>query len=69
VIREDDPVGIVVVHDPVESAGLDRDFLDDRQRLEVEHCDRRVAAVRRESAIVLRGQADAVHARRVRDVA
>ena len=49
--------------------GPDLDLLDDRQRLQVEHRDGLVAAVRREAVTGLGGEAGAVHARRVRDVA
>ena len=47
----------------------DLDLLDHRQRLQIEHRDGLVAAVRREAVAGLGGDAGAVHARRVRNVA
>src|SRR5689334_23514334 len=41
VIRQDDAVGEIVVHDAVHAARGDLDLLDDRQRLDVEHRDRK----------------------------
>ena len=49
--------------------GADLDLLDHRQRLQIEHRDGLVAAVRREAVARLGGDAGAMHARRVRDVA
>ena len=68
VIREDDLVVGLIVHDAVET-GTDLDLLDHRQRLQIEHRDGLVAAVGREAVTSLRGEAGAVHARRVRNVA
>ena len=47
----------------------DLDLLDHRQRLQIEHRDGLVAAVRRKAVTGLGGDAGAVHARRVRNVA
>src|SRR5438309_388465 len=51
VIREDDAVGEIVVHDAVEPAGGDLDLLDHRQGLEVEHRDRGVAGAGNEAVV------------------
>ena len=68
VIREDDLVVGLVVHDAVET-GADLDLLDHRQRLQIEHRHGLVAAVGREAVTSLRGETGAVHARSVRNVA
>ena len=69
VIRQDDTVGKVLVHDAVEATGGDRNLLDHRQGLEIEHRHRRIAAVGDEPAPRLGRQGDAVRARRVGNVA
>ena len=58
----------LVVHDAVET-GADHDPLDHGQRLQIEHRDGHVAAVGRKAVTGLGGDAGAVHARRVRNVA
>ena len=68
VIRQDDLVVGLVVHDAVET-GAHLDLLEHGQRLQIEHGDGLVAAVRREAVTGLGGDAGAVHARRVRNVA
>ena len=67
VIREDDLVVGLVVHDAVE-AWPHLDLLDHLQRLQVEHRHRLIAAVGREAVAGLRRDPDAVHARGVRNV-
>ena len=49
VVDREDLVGRVVVHDAVETILAGVDLLDQRQRLQVEHRRRRVAAVGREA--------------------
>ena len=68
VIGEDDLVVGLVEHDPIE-ARADLDLFHDLERLQIEHRDGLVAAVGREAMAGLGGQAGAVHARRVRNVA
>ena len=67
-ICKDDLVIWLIVHNAVE-AGADLDLLDHSQRLQIEHSDRLVAAVRREAVTRLGGDAGAMHTRGVLDVA
>ena len=68
VIRQDDLVVGLIVHDAVE-AGADLDLPEHRQRLQIEHGDGLVAAVGGEAVTSLGSDAGAMHARRVRNVA
>ena len=67
VIRQDDLVIGLIVHDAVET-GPDLDLFDHRQRLQIEHGDSLVAAIRRKAVTSLGGEAGAMHARRVRNI-
>src|SRR5206468_11585607 len=68
VIRENDLVVRLVVHDAIEPRA-DLDLFDDGERLQIEHRDRLIAAVRREAVPGLWGDASAVDPRRVRNIA
>ncbi len=68
-IRENDLVVRLVVHDAVKPALLDLDLLDDRQRLQIEHRHHRIAAVGGEAVAGFRRDARAVHSGRFRDLA
>ena len=65
--RQNDQVVRLVVHDAVETVAH-MDLLNHRQRLQVEHGDGVVAAVRREAVTRLRGDPGAMHARRVGNI-
>src|SRR4029077_12999764 len=69
VLREDDAIGEIVVHDAVEPTGGDRDLLDYGEAPEIEHGYSRVAGAGDEAVPRLGRQGDAVIARRVRDIA
>src|SRR5262249_53555541 len=68
VIRQDDLVVRLVVHDAVEP-GTYLDLPDHGERLEIKHGDGLVTAVGRKAVTGLRDNAGAVHARSVRNVA
>ena len=68
VIGQNDLVVGLVVHDAVEALA-DLDLLDYRQRFQIEHGDGAIAAIRCKAVTSLGGDARAMHARRVGNVA
>src|SRR6185369_938576 len=69
VVRQNDLIIGLIVHDAVQTALLDFDLLEYCQRLEVEHSDGGVASVGREAVTSLSGDAGPMHTRRVENVA
>ena len=68
-IRQNDSIGIIVVHDAVESAREDFDLLYDANCLEIEHRHGGIAAVCDKAVIRFRGECDAMRAGSIGNVA